>query len=104
MDQRSTQCLDLLQRCRHVVHLEIGKREGVARTLPTGMYPDRGRGFTRLPAATFAVATSIERDPQQAAPEAKGALGVVGGKLDKRGHQLGGHHTRLAKRVFLLAE
>src|SRR4051812_39638131 len=59
----------LLEGARHVVDLEVGKREGVAGPSAPGVDPDRGSAPARLPAHALALGAGLELHSEHAAPE-----------------------------------
>src|ERR687896_2642056 len=56
MDDAPSERLDPAQRVREIVDLEVGKRDGVARTRATGVHP----GLRRTPAGLPAFALSCD--------------------------------------------
>jgi len=84
MHDAATVLADSRERCLEVCHLEIGERHGVAGTTAAGVDAEcRSRSWA-LPATPLIWGPWHEIDVQDAAPEAQGAIGVVGGELDQR--------------------
>src|SRR3954451_18849955 len=81
VDHLAAERLHLGERGRYVVDLEIGQREGVARTSASRVDPDRGSAAARLPADPFALGAGLEFHAEHAAPEGQGPVGVVGREL-----------------------
>ena len=81
MDDAPPERLDPAQRTREIVDLEVGKGDGVARTLPPGVHPDRRHAPTRLPALALSCNPVSHLHTEQATPEAKRPFGLVGGEL-----------------------
>src|SRR5258707_1228277 len=81
VDHAAAELAYLLERARHVVDLEIGKREGVAGTPAPGVHPDWGSAPARLPANPLALGTLLQLHAEHTAPERESAVGVVRGEL-----------------------
>ena len=84
MDDAAAERLDPLERLREIVDGEVGQGERVSGAAPPFVDADRRDGRTRLPAGSLPLASRLQRNAQQAAPEASRALGVVGRELDQR--------------------
>jgi hypothetical protein len=65
------------------VDLEVGKRDGVARTRSSGVPLDRGRAPAELPALALSFDPLSPLHAEEAAPEAKRPFGLVGGELNQ---------------------
>jgi hypothetical protein len=92
VDDAPPERLDPAQRVREIVDLEVGKGDGVARTLSPGVHPDRRRAPARLPALALSFDPVSDLHAEQTAPEAKRPFGLVGGELHQS--QLQALHVR----------
>jgi hypothetical protein len=76
---------DPLERRWHVVHSEVRKRDGVARPSAALVHAQSGAAKVCFPTRAIVGPSLGELESEYPAPERKGALWVVGGKLDERG-------------------
>jgi hypothetical protein len=83
MDHGAVKLDHSLESARYVIHNEIRQRECVARAGPAFMDTNLGSIGASLPTLSFSTLASIELNVQHTLPEPKGALRVVGWKLDE---------------------
>ena len=83
VDHAPAQRLDLLQGLGDVAHGEVGQGDRIAGAAPAGMNADRGGSGVRLPALSLSILASLQLNAEELRPEASGARGIVGGKLDE---------------------
>ena len=83
VDHAPTERLDPLQRLGDVAHREVGQGDRIAGAAPAGMNADRGGSGVRLPALSLSILASLQLNAEELRPEASGARGIVGGKLDE---------------------
>src|SRR3954452_16853205 len=66
VDHLAAELPHLVERSRQVIDLEIGEREGVARTSAPGVDADRGSAAARLPAHPFALRAGLQLHAEHA--------------------------------------
>jgi hypothetical protein len=76
--------VDALERRGHVVDCEVGQRAGVAGPGATLVHAEPQAARIGFPARPGSRPSRRQLDPQQSAPEAQGALRIIGGELDQR--------------------
>ena len=83
VDYAPAERLDPLQRLGDIAHREVGQGERIAGAASARMDADRGGSRVRLPALSLSISASLQLNAEELDPEAPGALGIVGGKLDE---------------------
>jgi hypothetical protein len=90
VDDLAAQLGHAAQSVREVGDGEVGQRGAVARARSALVQAEHERTrFPRLKATALALLSLFEARPEQAFPEAPGALDVVGRELDQRGSEIG---------------
>ena len=83
VDDLAPERTDPLERGVHVRDGEVGKRHPIAGPRPSLVEAERGVAAVGLPAFALTLATILEFDLQESAPEPTGSFGVIGRELDE---------------------